>query len=445
MGSYCTLYVAGQNLGSTKNGIDPSVMLLFRATDRREVILHPGTPEYLAYFTMPGPEDKWVPSEQRQVVYETTCGVVKDRLNLLGFTYDASCRAFRMAVDRELERLLSYRDPIWRDRIELLSELTPERWLEGVRDIRNMGYEAIDRGSPTYASLSPLVRHILGGWTDDWMGCPVHDVRHVIRLFAELVSLDEEVIYDLTDLVAGGWVDDESDLIEYAEDILRSDATAAQRVIVLTEGATDKRILECSIRLLTPHLADYFTFMDFEGARVAGGSGAMAHTVKAFVGAGILNRVVAIFDNDTAAAEALAALANVTIPANFAVIQYPELPLLRSYPTLGPTGTMLADVNGVAASIELYLGEDVLRDEDGRLVPVHWKGFNERMNRYQGVVLDKAAVLKRFEEKLSRCAADPASVANYDWNGLRCLIDALCGAAAATAIRDILRFEQLDV
>jgi HEPN/Toprim N-terminal domain 1 len=444
MGSYCSLYVAGQNLGSTKNGIDPSVMLLFRATDRCEVVLCPGTPEYLAYFRMPEPGDTWAPSQQRQVVYRTTCGVVKERLNLLGFTRDASSRAFRLAVERELATF-SADDQMWQERIAVFNELTPERWLEGVNEILSTGCDKVDRFSPEYASLSPLLRHILGGWTEEWMGCPARDVRHVIRLFVELVDPDDEVLYDLTDLVAGGWLDNEADLIEYAEDILRGEAAAAQRVIVLTEGATDKGMIEGSMRLLTPHLADYFTFMDFEGARVAGGSGAMAHTVKAFVGAGILNRVVAIFDNDTAAAEALAALTSVKLPDNFAVLQYPDLSLLQSYPTLGPTGVVRANVNGVAASIELYLGEDVLRGEDGSLTPVHWKGFNERINRYQGVILDKSSVLKRFEVKLRRCVAQPAAITEYDWSGMYSLIDALCAAAGMTATRDIMHLEQLDL
>jgi hypothetical protein len=443
MGSYSSLYVAGQHLGSTKNDLDPSVMLLFRNHDRCEVVLRPGTPEYLAYFSMPEPGEKRVPVEQRQIVYRTTCSVVKDRLELLGFTRDASSRAFSVAVERELAELSARNEPFWQDRIATLSELTPESWLEAVNEILNLGLGASNRRSPEHASLPPLLRLVLEGWPDQWMGCPVHDVRHVIRLFAELVDPEEEVLYDLTYLVASGWLDSKDDLIQYAEDILQSDVAASQRVIVLTEGATDKGIIERSLRLLAPHLADYFTFMDFEGARVAGGSGAMAQTVKAFVGAGILNRLVAVFDNDTAAAEALAALASVRLPENFVVIQYPDLPLLRSYPTLGSTGIVPADVNGVAASIELYLGEDVLRTESGSLTPVHWKGSNERMNRYQGVIIDKAAVLKRFEAKLSRCAADLGAVSTYDWSGMRAVIDALCRAAGATAARDIDTFERL--
>ena len=445
MGSYCTLYVAGQNLGSTKNGIDPSVMLLFRAADRVETILHPGTTEYLEHFTMPGPGDTWSATDQREVVYRTTSGTVKDRLNLLGFTRDVSSRAFRLAVERDLTSLSRFTDPIWEERIEVLTQLTPERWLETVKDVLDSRSDQIDRHSPAFSTLSPVMRHVLQGWSDQWMGCPVNDVRHVIRLFVELVDAQSEVVYDLTDLVAGGWVSDEDDLVAFAEDILRGDAAAAQRVIVLTEGATDKSIIERSLKILTPHLADYFTFMDFDGARVAGGSGAMAHIVKAFVGAGLLNRVVAIFDNDTAAAEALASLGSVPFPENFAVIQYPDLSLLNLYPSLGPTGVVTANVNGVAASIELYLGEDVLRGEDGGLTPVHWKGFNERIGRYQGVVLNKAAVLKRFEAKLSRCMNDPGSVTEYDWSGMKAVINALCEAAGVTATRDIVNLEQLDI
>ena len=59
------------------------------------------------------------------------------------------------------------------------------------------------------------------------------------------------------------------------------------------------------MQLLYPHLADYFTFMDFEGARVGGGAGNLANIVKAFAGAGIVNKIIAIFDNDTAGEAAI--------------------------------------------------------------------------------------------------------------------------------------------
>jgi hypothetical protein len=59
---------------------------------------------------------------------------------------------------------------------------------------------------------------------------------------------------------------------------------------------------------------------------------------------------------------------------NRTIAQLPDLPMLRSYPTIGPTGPADMDVNGIAASIELYLGVDALRDDQGCLPAVQWTG-----------------------------------------------------------------------
>jgi len=96
----------------------------------------------------------------------------------------------------------------------------------------------------------------------------------------------------------------------------------------------------------------------------------LANIVRAFAGAGILNRMIALFDNDTAAEAAIASLAHIDLPANLIIRQLPAIDVARSYPTLGPSGMTRMDVNGLAGSIELYLGTDVLRDEGGNLKPV---------------------------------------------------------------------------
>ena len=84
------------------------------------------------------------------------------------------------------------------------------------------------------------------------------------------------------------------------------------------------------------------------------------------------------------------------------VLQYPVLPLATRYPTIGPsTNAMMMDVNGLAGSIELYFGRDVLQ-RGTELVPRQWKGFDEGLRRYQGEITDKAGVQQRFEKKLRR-------------------------------------------
>ena len=96
------------------------------------------------------------------------------------------------------------------------------------------------------------------------------------------------------------------------------------------------------------------------------------------------------------------------------MLRYPALESLRSYPTIGPTGTLPFDVNGLAGSIELYLGNDVLSLDH----PVQWKGFSESVGAYQGEVMHKASVQEKFRQKVERCKADPELMACTDWAGL---------------------------
>jgi len=76
-------------------------------------------------------------------------------------------------------------------------------------------------------------------------------------------------------------------------------------------------------------------------------------------------------------------------------------------------------VNGLAASIELYLGIDVLRREDGSLTPVQWRGYDQSIHQYQGELLDKGEIQERFAEKLQICLSSPSRMTEFDWDGVR--------------------------
>jgi hypothetical protein len=145
--------------------------------------------------------------------------------------------------------------------------------------------------------------------------------------------------------------------------------------------------------------------------------------VKAFSGAGITNRIVALFDNDTAAREATRMLAAVPLPANIVVRHYPELPLLRNYPTLGPSGLTSLNVNGLAASIELYLGEDILQDGGGGLIPIQWRGYSQTLRQYQGEVIGKNTLHDAFRGKLEHCRVDRGALQTTDWSGLAAILE----------------------
>ena len=80
------------------------------------------------------------------------------------------------------------------------------------------------------------------------------------------------------------------------------------------------------------------------------------------------------------------------------------------------------NVNGLAGSIEMYLGKDCLTIEEG-LSPIQWKGYIESIERYQGVVMNKSLIQKNFKEK-----CDAFNSSNYslsDWKDLISIIEML--------------------
>lgn len=98
----------------------------------------------------------------------------------------------------------------------------------------------------------------------------------------------------------------------------------------------------------------------------------------------VMNRIVAVVDNDTAGRVAADQLADLAFPARIAATNLPEVTYATQYPTLGPEGSSTANVNGRATSIEFMFGEDILRDTDGALFPERWQSYIETACDYQG-------------------------------------------------------------
>ena len=138
---------------------------------------------------------------------------------------------------------------------------------------------------------------------------------------------------------------------------------------------------------------------------------------------------IALFDNDTIGKEAVQNLQQLKLPGNLRVLNLPDLPTLRKYPTTGPSGSKLMNVNGLAASIELYLGDDVLR-ENGKLLPVKWSNHVPAVGKYQGSIADpdKGKVHKRFREKLREARNRRDLRSDPKWSGLCAIMDSIFSA-----------------
>jgi HEPN/Toprim N-terminal domain 1 len=421
MGDYAECWVRKFYVGSTKDDIDPSLMQLFRSIDKKIIPSNKNN--------LPNQLSRWVRYIEDcdnidVVLYSAPVRIIKDRLDLIGYSLSNANKAYSRYLEGEIskyeEKIEDSHGDFFQSTLKMLRSMSLDRWLATLKEIHEKGltHNRYDREHTDGSLISYMLRH-------DWYGFPGVDLNVALRLILEIIPADEDLVYDVTDLISSEYFDIEDDLVKYASNISSQDYYNNGKKIILTEGKSDTLILSESLKLLYPHLSDYFTFMDFDGAKVGGGAGNLANMVKSFSGAGIINRVIAVFDNDTAAHAALKGLQKAKISNNIKVFTLPEIEILNDYPTIGPSGMVNMNVNGLAGSIEPYLGKSVLTDDEGNLYPVQWTGLDQGLQKYQGEITEKDKVQSSFKEQLKVCQENNLLIDNYDWSGIKTILEGI--------------------
>jgi hypothetical protein len=423
MGTYTDLTVAGYPLISTKSEVVPEAMTVFRESDRRMFTRRLSERNVLVWGE---PDDTNDEETETAIEYSSETGKVIDRLNVMGFTLRRVQMDFEDGLRSELEKFESWAEDgnsEWcHDEWDFLKTLTFDKYATSFNEVISHRLRPVPFDDHKKEGLDPTIRYILGENDEYLFGFLGVDVRLLLRLTCEVVTADSRVVQDITGLVAAGYYGEREPVSENAIRTLIAGHPENSPRIILTEGSTDRTILREALEIVYPHLAPYYSFLDFDTSRSPGGAGHLVSLVKAFSAAGITNRIVALFDNDTSAREATRALERIPLLPNIVFRHYPELEILQAYPTLGPGGLTSLDVNGLAASIELYLGEDVLRGDGNTLTPVQWKGYSETLKQYQGEVIRKTALQIAFHEKVARCRTDPGALKATDWSGLSAIL-----------------------
>jgi HEPN superfamily Toprim-like protein len=435
MGSYTDLSVGGYPVLETKSYASSRALTIFRESDRAIFDRKLSERNVLVW----GKPDAECRDEiEKAFVYRASIPVVKDRLNVMGFTLDRVEDEFHLIRDARIEEYASWLEDEnegWpkdsfnvhiREQIEILRSISFAEYLKSLKKIISHGKTIYEIKRDGVLDSDPIVKYITGDDEGYEFGFFCNDARSLIRAFCEVSEDDGFVVQDLTEVFHAGYYRETDEAANNAVESLTAGYPETARLIVLTEGSTDAHILDEAMTLLHPHLRDYYSFLDFESSRSSGGAGQLASLVKAFAGTGIKNRVIALFDNDTAGREAAAALKLVSLPSNIRVSFYPDINYLRTYDTIGPSGALIADVNRVAASIELYLGHDVLLEPSGERLPVQWKGYSEALRSYQGEVLHKNKIRERFFEKVR--VARRNGTKGGDWTGLEAVLSHLFAA-----------------
>lgn len=421
MGSYCELYLDGYQIDTTKSYIHPFWSCIFKERDRISRQVH-----FSEYYTEALFDADLVPTNE----YSATVETIKRRLELLGYTLDKTKMRYSLRLKEKIEEaeesFADYPADYFSLDLKYLKQLQSggfNYWVEIAKEImfeRKIQHWDIERGE---SKDTDICIWAVDNYEDPYMGFPEESYGYFLRAALEATENSARLVLDITSLVYAGYYEEDEPVCDNTAKGHVNSTVEFEKIILLTEGSTDSTILSGALNLLYPDLADYFSPMDFGPMKPEGGISALERTVKSFAAAGINNKIIAIFDHDAAGHGAIQRLATVPLPQNIRIISLPELPFAKSYPTIGPQGNTSEDVNGRACSIELYLGRDILT-ENGTLVPVIWKGFEQKVKAYQGEVDDKNNIQNRFYDKLKQ-AENNGYTDELDWSGLQLIFESI--------------------
>lgn len=410
MGHYGSLLLNNRLIRETRDGIDPITQVIFHTDDLK--IHETNDEEHSESFF----EDEYSYEKGEKHVLRAEAGIILERLNVLGYTDFKMRQEFDSFKEEMIDDLTFH---IQEDYTDVDSYLKERRfWKRYQLDdfFKAMGklvsksrYK--NRGVPVGKVYTNINNYLMEHDFDLFGALPFYDDLFSIRAFLTVVDPKTELVVDYTEL---------HDASILRDDDIETIVGIKDRIIILTEGSSDIAVLKPSLELLYPHLFEHYSFFDFESFNSQGGSGNLINMIKSFAGAGINNKIIALFDSDTAAAarESQANLKDLSLPNHIKILNCPHLKFAENYPTLGPTGSHSMNINGLACSIELYLGEDILKDSKGEFFDIHWKGYSSKMKTYQGEISFKREIQEDFLKKIDDSKSDPSRLTKGDWTGL---------------------------
>jgi HEPN/Toprim N-terminal domain 1 len=223
----------------------------------------------------------------------------------------------------------------------------------------------------------------------------------ILRLLAGNPALQKvPVTWQFMDVETGGWAK--------RRDFVRP-LDPRNRFLIVTEGSSGAAIIRHAFKLLKPHIADFFQFVDMEEGYPFSGTGNLFRFVQGLISIAVQNDVVVVYDNDAEGVASFTRTCELNVPDNMRVLKLPDLPTFLNFETVGPNGPHRADINGRGAAIECYL------DLDGQPC-VRWNNYNAKIGAYQGELMGKESYMKAFLEQRER-------LDGYDYSKLAAVLD----------------------
>ncbi|HDT0681090.1 TPA: hypothetical protein QIB78_004562, partial [Enterobacter asburiae] len=255
-------------------------------------------------------------------------------------------------------------------------------------------------------------------WSEKTAFFSVINILHpysMIKLLSENKhNLSEYVEWDYGEIVANGWVHINQ---------IKTEINRENSFLIATEGSSDSHILQKAFKLIKPSVCEFFRFIDVTSGHPFPGTGGLSKFAEGLVKIDVQNQIIFVLDNDSEGVEAFKKIIKMKLPHNMSCICLPDLKEFESFPTCGPDGLTLSNINGTAAAIECYL--DLTYSEYDSYI-VRWTNYKKETGMYQGALEFKEYYAKRYldtsEVKLIE--------SKYDTSKLEALLNAIIDACS---------------
>jgi hypothetical protein len=408
MGSYTELTIDGYPVYSSKSYVSSDIGYIFCESDKKIFNRNINERNRIVW----GDIDE----EDLEVAYEyqTTVQIAIDRLEIMGYSLSKTKLDFIESKNKKIQELTSFLDfpdthlmnMFYTEEIQLLQSSSFDDFINAFMEIRikKVPYYKTDEDY----GISKLAQYLIDdGW---FLNFPCSEFGFYFRAFLESCNKDDLVIQDVTEVVNAGY---------YApnEEIINALMQNQEKITILTEGTSDINIISKSIQLLYPHLFDYYNFKDFKIAKAQGNAHQLFLDIKNLIAINHKAKVIALFDNDGEGLTQFNQLKKIKIPENFIVLKYPDIELLENYPIDNNT---FENLNGIAGSIEMYLGKDILQENE-EYIPVELA--NQKTSH--GVIKYKDKLQKKYFQKIKKCKKDASHINSYDWYEMKLLLNTI--------------------
>jgi hypothetical protein len=418
MGSYANLLFGSYEIESSKSELNPDILLFFQEDDLKVEIL----------------KKKRGKVVEAKAYFECTLHHILQRLHILGYRKDLMQSYYIEHLEYEIKSLKkslkTFADTEIQQKIkaEIIKKIKAEiKLLESstIYDFHEAIKFLIDHNihiynKRTYTGNNPFCNYLLEGTNSIFDNYPNgKSLYDILFCLSDIYPDSSKLFYDYSELIDYSYFDiSVNQAYENTKSMLNYGHKLGEKIIILTEGSSDVKILRASLELLFPHLVEYYYFMDFHSSNASGSTSSLVNSIKSFIGAGIKNKIIALFDNDTAAKEALSALKYIKIPKTISIQHLPHLDFAESYPTIGPTGLTSMNVNEMACSIEMYLGDNFIKNNSG-YIPIHWKGYSSKVGAYQGEIMQKEVIQNNFFAFIKEAKQNRSLISTVDLSNLK--------------------------